>query len=69
MKKAVYHSAAACSAIIAATFGVAAPAAAQDAAGQDDGAILVTARRTQERLQDVPVGVAAFDRAALIGPR
>jgi iron complex outermembrane recepter protein len=45
------------------------PALAQTASGADETArdadIVVTARRTDERLQDVPVAVAAFGEAAL----
>jgi iron complex outermembrane recepter protein len=45
------------------------PAYAQEAqdgaAAVDNGDIIVTARRTDERLQDVPVSVAAFNTAAL----
>ncbi len=39
--------------------------AAQDAAPAEGNDILVTARRTAERLQDVPVAVTAFGAAAL----
>lgn len=50
--------------------GFAVPASAQEAAKQDtaaieSGDIIVTARRTEERLQDVPVAITAFDSKAL----
>ncbi|KQS03007.1 TonB-dependent receptor [Sphingomonas sp. Leaf357] len=41
------------------------PPAAEDAAATEGNEILVTARRTSERLQDVPVAVTAFGGAAL----
>ncbi|MEG3125337.1 TonB-dependent receptor [Sphingomonas sp. GB1N7] len=41
------------------------PAAAENAAATEGNEILVTARRTSERLQDVPVAVTAFGGAAL----
>ena len=52
----------------------AAPAAAQDAAPgveEDDGAIVVTAQRREERLIDVPVSIAAIgeDRITATGAR
>jgi iron complex outermembrane recepter protein len=55
------------SAVIALSVGIM-PALAQSAAGADDAPsadIVVTARRTEERLQDVPVAVAAFGEEAL----
>ena len=61
-----------------AALAVALPAHAQDTENQDSaevelaeaspagqGEIIVTARRTDERLQDVPVAVTAFDSQAL----
>ncbi|MCU0946727.1 MAG: TonB-dependent receptor [Porphyrobacter sp.] len=50
------------------------PAAAQDAAGEtaepaadvNDGNIVVTARRREERLQDVPLSITAFTGEALL---
>lgn len=53
---------------------VAAPAFAQDAAAgveEDDGAIVVTAQRREERLIDVPVSIAAIgeDRITATGAR
>jgi iron complex outermembrane receptor protein len=52
--------------------GFAAPLAAQDVATEDtastaeeEGVIIVTARRREERLIDVPVAVTAFDQADL----
>ena len=39
------------------------PAAASDTAGVDD--IVVTATRREERLQDVPIAITAFDQATL----
>lgn len=55
------------SALATATFAV--PALAQEQAAQEeeaaDDSIVVTARRTEERLQDVPVAVAAFGAQAL----
>jgi len=43
-------------------FGATGPALAQDAGDEE---IVVTARRTEERLQDVPGAVSAFNAAAL----
>jgi iron complex outermembrane receptor protein len=42
-----------------------APAHAQTAAAQDDGAIIVTARRIEENLQDVPISITVFDQGQL----
>ena len=43
--------------------GVATPAFAQsDAAEFDDGAIIVTARRVEENLQDVPISITVYDQ-------
>jgi len=47
--------------IVAAT-----PALAQDAAGADGGNdIVVTARRTEERLQDVPISITVYNQEAI----
>jgi iron complex outermembrane receptor protein len=57
--------------IASAALGMATPGLAQEtpatagAAGADGGDILVTARRREERLQDVPVSVTALDGAGL----
>jgi len=40
---------------------VATPTMAQDAATTDDGAIVVTARRFEERLQDVPISITVYN--------
>src|SRR3546814_8836372 len=42
-----------------------APAAAEEEMAVDSGEIVVTARRREERLQDVPVSVTAFSSEAL----
>ncbi|MFM5947877.1 MAG: TonB-dependent receptor plug domain-containing protein, partial [Novosphingobium sp.] len=45
---------------------IAFPAYAQDAADEDSGTeIIVTAQRTNQRLQDVPIAVSAFSSEAL----
>ena len=41
------------------------PPAASETEDRDENTIVVTARRTEERLQDVPVAVAAFGSEAL----
>jgi len=48
--------------VAATVFGMALPAAPAFAAeeGADDGAIIVTARRVEERLQDVPISITVF---------
>ena len=38
------------------------PAFAQDSAATDEGAIVVTARRVEERLQDVPISITVFQQ-------
>jgi iron complex outermembrane receptor protein len=47
-----------------------APAIAQDEAGEAEaesgsGDIIVTARRTEERLQDVPISITVFNQEAI----
>jgi iron complex outermembrane recepter protein len=51
----------------ASLIGLALPAMAQTAQGQDEGIaeIVVTAQRTAQSLQDVPIAVTAFDAGAL----
>lgn len=45
---------------------IAAPAAlAQGAASEDPGAIIVTARRVEERLQDVPISITVYNQEQL----
>jgi iron complex outermembrane receptor protein len=41
------------------------PAYAQDAATADDGTIVVTARRIQENIQDVPISISVFNQEQL----
>ena len=41
------------------------PAYAQEASAVDDGAIIVTARRVEERLQDVPISITVYDQEAI----
>ena len=56
------------SALIATSSGVAAPALAQDVSASDDeygDAIVVTARRREETLIEVPMAVSAFSAQAL----
>lgn len=50
--------------VCAAPFALATPAAAQDGAQIDDE-VVVTARRTEESLQEVPASVSAFNEAQL----
>jgi iron complex outermembrane receptor protein len=45
-------------------FAASAPALAQ-AAGTDDGPIIVTARRVEERLQDVPISITVYNQEEL----
>ncbi len=50
--------------------GIATPAWAQDTGGTEEGAtsgtdIIVTARRSEERLQDVPISITVFNQEAL----
>ena len=61
-------SAAVFAAILATSAGVAAPALAQETAAEDLGDstdIVVTARRREERLVDVPIAVTSFSGEAL----
>jgi iron complex outermembrane recepter protein len=51
--------------VAATPFAIALPAAAQDAPIAGEEEIVVTARRTEESLQDVPASVSAFNGAAL----
>jgi len=51
--------------VCAAPFALCAPAAAQDGAAEADDEIIVTARRTEENLQDVPASVSAFSEQQL----
>ncbi len=44
---------------------IATPAMAQVAAGNGDADIIVTARRTEERLQDVPISITVFNQQQL----
>lgn len=44
---------------------VAAPALAQEASATDAGEIIVTARRTEERLQDVPISMTVYNQEQL----
>jgi iron complex outermembrane receptor protein len=61
MKKQFYASTAALAVVMAT--GLAAPALAQEGAGADDnGTIIVTARRVEERLQDVPISITVFNQ-------
>jgi iron complex outermembrane receptor protein len=54
---------------VSTAMAVAYPAAAQDTVAQDGGAsaadIIVTARRTEERLQDVPISITVFNQQQL----
>ena len=45
--------------------GIAAPAMAQDTGGSTDRDIIVTARRTEEKLQDVPISITVFNQKQL----
>ncbi len=46
--------------------GFSAPAFGQDAAGaSDNGDIIVTARRTEEKLQDVPISITVYSQEAI----
>ena len=65
-----YGSGVSAAALAAAFFGIAAPAAAQDGAGQEPVAvalddIVITAQRREESLQDVPIAVTAFSEEML----
>lgn len=51
--------------VAATPFAIAVPASAQDAPAANEEEIIVTARRTEESLQDVPAAVSAFNGAAL----
>ena len=56
------------SALLAATalgLGLASPAWAQEATTSDDTAIIVTAQRIEQRLQDVPVSLSVFNQEEL----
>ena len=45
--------------------GIAAPAMAQDTGGSTNRDIIVTARRTEEKLQDVPISITVFNQKQL----
>lgn len=47
------------------TLATASQAVAQDSASEDSSAIVVTARRTEERLQDVPISITVFNQQQL----
>ncbi len=47
------------------TGALASPALAQNATEDDDGAIIVTARRVEERLQDVPISMTVLSQSQL----
>ena len=57
-------------AIAATAMGVvlATPAYAQEGASVDDGAIVVTARRFEERLQDVPISITVYNQDGFFTP-
>ncbi len=51
--------------VCAAPLALSAPAIAQDVAAENEEAIVVTARRTEESLQEVPASVSAFSEAQM----